>query len=61
MKMVINAQTDFERMLTNKLFLCGHLEQEVIKIQYVTSSKTDLYEYQITLISCSRWTHSNRF
>ena len=33
MKMVPNVQTDFERTFANKLLLCGHLEQEVIKIQ----------------------------
>ena len=31
-KMVPNVQTDFERTLVNKLLLCGHLQQEVIKI-----------------------------
>ena len=41
-------QTDFKRMLANKLLLCSHLEKEAIKIQYVTSPMFDLYEYQIT-------------
>ena len=45
MKMISNAQTDFEQMLANKLFLYGHIEMEVIKIQYVTSAMIDLYEF----------------
>ena len=61
MKMVPNVQTDFKQTLANKLLLCGHIEQEVIKIQYVTSSMIDLYEYQVILISYSRWTRSNHF
>ena len=41
-KMVLNAQ-----QISKKRLLCDHLEQEVIKIQYVTSTIIDLYEYQI--------------
>ena len=51
-KMVPNAQTDFEQTLTNKLLLCGHIDQEVIKIQYVKNTMITLYSYQIILISC---------
>ena len=58
--MVLNAQTNFEETLVWKRLLCSHLEQEVIKIKYVTSTIIDLYEYQIILISCSRWPRSNR-
>ena len=59
--MVPNMQTDFKQTLTYKLLLCGHLEQEVIKIQFMTSLMADFYEYQITLTSYSRWTCSNYF
>ena len=61
MKMVTNVQKDFEQTLANKLLLCGHLEKKVIKIQYVTSSMIDLFEYQFILTSLSRWTRSNHF
>ena len=60
MKIVPNAQTNFEEMLVKKRLLCSHLKQEVIKIQYVTSKIIDLYEYEIILISFSRWPRSNR-
>ena len=61
MKKIPNAQTDFEQTLANKLLLCSHIEQEVIKIQYFRSPMIDLYRYLIILISCSRWTCSNHF
>ena len=48
------------KRISKKRLLCGHLERYVIKTQYVTSPIIDLYEYQIILISCSRWPHSNR-
>ena len=35
MKMVPNAQTNFERAIMYKLLLCSYLEQEDIKIQFV--------------------------
>ena len=47
--MVRNTQTNFEETAAYKSLLYSHLEQEVIKIQYITSSM--IYEYQITL-SC---------
>ena len=36
MKIVPNAQTNFEQTLRYKLLLCVHLEKKVIKIQYMT-------------------------
>ena len=45
--MVHNTQTNFEETAAYKSLLCSHLEQEAIKIQYITSSM--IYEYQITL------------
>ena len=42
------------------LVAASHLEQEVIKIECVTSPMINLYEHHIILISCSRWMHSNR-
>ena len=59
--MVPNTQTDLKRMVVNKLLLCGHLEQDVIKIQYVTNPMIDLYDHQVILIYFSRWMHSNHF
>lgn len=43
--MVPNTQTDLKRMVVNKLLLCGHLEQDVIKIQYVTNTMIDFYDH----------------
>ena len=59
--MIINTKvylTRLERTLEYKSLLCGHLEQEVIKIHYVTSSV--IYDNQIALTICSSRTVSTK-
>ena len=59
--MVPNVKTNHEQMLACEALLRCHIKQEVIKIQYFTSSMIDLHAYQITWTSFSRYTCNNLY
>ena len=55
----MRKQISKERTLVCEALLCCHIEKEVIKIQYLTSSMIDLHAYQTRWTSCERWMCSN--
>ena len=57
--MVPNAKTNHGQMLACEAVLRCHIEQEVIKNQYLTSSMIALHAYQITWTSFPRYTCNN--